>query len=138
MHLRCYAPRPSIATSVYLATESFERALQLATAEYNAFPKGNPKHRSYRAVAAKYAESGVNPTNLWRSVNDGIKGKREFKPCRGGDSWRDQVAYHLKHLYDRYGKIPKAQSHAIVLSKFKMATGKNWADAWSTPEPAKN
>ena len=123
---------------MYLPTDSFERALQLATAEYNAFPKGNPKHRGYRAVAAKYAESGINFSNLYRSVNDGIKGKRKFKPCRGGDGSRDQVAYRLKDLYDRYGKIPKVQSRAIVLSEFKRATGKNWADAWSTAEPAKN
>ena len=70
MHPRCYAPRPGIGTSVYLPTDSFERALQLATAEYNAFPKGHHKHRGYRAVAAKYAErvASIFRTSIDRST----------------------------------------------------------------------
>jgi hypothetical protein len=91
--------------------------LQNAAAEYNAYPKGHPQHQGLRPIAAKYAASGINFSNLRRFLFEGVEGKRKQKPNRGGDDWRDQVSERLKLIYENDGKIIKTKARSVVRSR---------------------
>ena len=107
--------RSILSSTPYTAPDPFVRALQNAAAEYNAYPKGHPQHQGLRPVAAKYAASGINFSNLRRFLFEGVEGKRKQKPNRGGDDWRDQVSKRLKLIYENDGKIIKTKARSVVL-----------------------